>query len=63
MENRVLEVKDANQQKLNELKRTINNMINKLYDDICKTAFGMDKYRIPLHGIASPQYENPMNLF
>jgi hypothetical protein len=34
-----------------------------LYNDVCKTAFAVDKYRIPFHGIPFPHKENPMNLF
>jgi hypothetical protein len=32
-------------------------------NEVCKTAFGLDKYRIPIHGIPNPHKENPMNLF
>jgi len=34
-----------------------------LYNQVCQTAFGLDKYRIPIHGIPHPNKENPMNLF
>ena len=37
--------------------------MNKLYNEVCYTAFTLDKYRIPIHGIEHPEYENPMNLF
>ena len=38
-------------------------IINKLYNEVCETAFNLDKYRIPIHGIQNPDIENPMNLF
>jgi hypothetical protein len=63
MKNRVREVLDSQKEKLALLKRKVNNQINKLYNEVCKTAFGLDKYRIPIHGIPHPQKENPMNLF
>ena len=63
MKNRVREVQDAQKEKLAELKRKVNNQINKLYNEVCKTAYGLDKYRIPIHGIHHPSKENPMNLF
>lgn len=30
---------------------------------MCNTAFNLDKYRVPVHGIPTPNLENPMNLF
>jgi hypothetical protein len=45
------------------LKKRINNNINNLYNEVCKTAFALDKYRIPIHGMPHPGKENPMNLF
>ena len=56
-------MQDAQKEKLAALKGKVNNKINKLYNEVCKTAFGLDKYRIPIHGIPHPQRENPMNLF
>jgi hypothetical protein len=63
MEKRVKEVQETQKEKLETLKRKVNGKINQLYNEICKTAFGLDKYRIPIHGIPLPQKENPMNLF
>ena len=40
-----------------------NFLINELYDEIANTAFDLDKFIIPIHGISKPDYENPMNLF
>ena len=34
-----------------------------MYDDIAEQLFQLDKFIIPIHGIAKPDYENPMNLF
>ena len=51
MKNRVRQVLDSQKEKLALLKRKVNNQINKLYNEVCKTAFGLDKYRIPIHGI------------
>jgi hypothetical protein len=50
-------------EKIEQLKRKINSTINSLYNDVCKRAYGLDKYRIPVHGVPTPQKENPMNLF
>jgi hypothetical protein len=50
-------------EKIEQLKRKINSTINSLYNDVCKRAYGLDKYRIPVHGVPSPHKENPMNLF
>ena len=63
MEKRVKEVQVTQKDKIDVLKREINTTINALYNEVCKTAFGLDKYRIPIHGINHPQHENPMNLF
>ena len=63
MEKRVKEVQETQKEKLETLKRKVNGKINQLYNEICKTAFGLDKYRIPIHGIPFPSKENPMNLF
>lgn len=45
------------------MKKDINFIINKLYDEVTQTALNLDKYRIPIHGITFPALENPMNLF
>jgi hypothetical protein len=57
------EMQAKSQDKLEGLKKDINIVINKLYNEICNTAFNLDKYRIPIHGVSHPHYENPMNLF
>ncbi len=54
---------NENKSRIDGLKKDINIIINRLYNEICTTAFELDKYRVPLHGIPNPSYENPMNLF
>lgn len=56
-------MKHDQKDQLEQLKKDINIIINKLYNEICETAFNLDKYRIPIHGINHPEIENPMNLF
>ena len=34
-----------------------------MYNNICNSAFSLDQFRIPIHGIPNPKYENPINLF
>lgn len=63
MEKKVLDLQKGQKEKLDTLKRRINNNINNLYNEVCKTAFSLDKYRIPIHGMPHPGKENPMNLF
>ena len=63
MENKVKEVQVSQKEKIESLKKKINQTINQLYDEVCKTAFALDKYRIPVHGLPHPNNENPMNLF
>ena len=63
MEKRVQAMQLTQKERLEELKRKINSSINALYDEVCKTAFALDKYRIPIHGLPHPERENPMNLF
>ena len=38
-------------------------LINEMYDQIAQKAFSLDRFIIPIHGINSPEKENPMNLF
>ena len=63
MENKVKEVQVSQKEKIESLKKKINQTITQLYDEVCKTAFALDKYRIPVHGLPHPNKENPMNLF
>lgn len=63
MEKRVTDLQQTQKEKIEVLKKKINNNINSLYNEVCKTAFALDKYRIPVHGIPHPTKENPMNLF
>jgi len=63
MESKIKEMQTTESEKIETLKRKINTRINQLYNEVCKTAFGLDKYRIPIHGIPNPSKENPMNLF
>ena len=44
-------------------KTETSTIINDIYNEIAETAFSLDKYRIPYHGIKYPEYENPINLF
>ena len=43
--------KDKNQDKLNNLKGRINNLINELYDLILSSAYNTEKHRVPFYGI------------
>ena len=52
-----------NKSKIKDLKKDVNIIINKLYNEVAHKAFELDKYCIPIHGISHPQFENPMNLF
>lgn len=63
MEKKVLEARENQKESIETLKKKINSNINRLYNEICKTAFSLDKYRIPIHGMPFPQKENPVNLF
>ena len=63
IENKVKEMQQKESDQLETLKRKVNAKINELYNQVCQTAFGLDKYRIPIHGIPQPSKENPMNLF
>lgn len=56
-------MRDKNEEKLAELKATINRTINGLYEEVTEKALSMDKYRMPVHGIQHPDLENPVNLF
>jgi len=51
------------QEKLNGLKDSANDLLNKLYEDISQEILYVDKFMIPVHGIPYPDYENPTNLF
>lgn len=37
--------------------------MNELYEEIAQSAFSMNKFRVPIHGIAQAERENPVNLF
>ena len=63
MESKMKDIQEKQKSRLDELKEEINTIINKLYGEITNTAFSLDKYSLPLHGIVSPSLENPMNLF
>ena len=63
MRRKVQDLKTDSKDKLEGLKSDINIMINKIYNEVCNTAFNLDPYRIPVHGISNPEIENPMNLF
>jgi hypothetical protein len=56
-------VKEESQDKMTELKREMNSIINALYEEIATFAFSMDRYRVPVNGIHQADYENPLNLF
>ena len=56
-------LRDQNQERIRSLKVKINNLINELYDTILQATFKYDSHRVPFHGIAQPQFENPVNLF
>ena len=56
-------MKQTNKDKIETLKVKLNGLINQLYDDITKKAFAFDPFRMPLNGIAQPEFENPVNLF
>jgi hypothetical protein len=56
-------VKGESQDKMSELKREMNSIINALYEEIATFAFSMDRYRVPVNGIDQADYENPLNLF
>lgn len=56
-------VKGESQDKMSELKREMNSIINALYEEIATFAFSMDRYRVPVNGIVQADYENPLNLF
>ena len=49
--------------RVESLKEKVNQLINKLYDDIAQECFSLDKFIMPAHGIPTPELENPMNLF
>jgi hypothetical protein len=63
IEDRSDKSKEQTQDKLTELKKEMNGIINALYEDISNFAFGMDKYRVPISGIKNADKENPLNLF
>lgn len=63
MERKMKDLQTDQKSRLDQLKEEINSIINRLYGEITHTAFNLDKYRIPIHGIQSPANENPMNLF
>lgn len=54
---------DQIDKKLSQLKEQTNSLINGLYDEVSEKLFALDKFIIPVHGIAQPELENPMNLF
>lgn len=56
-------VKNKSQDKLTELKKEMNSIINALYEEVANYAYSMDKYRVPIHGVSQPDLENPLNLF
>jgi hypothetical protein len=55
--------KSENEDKLLQLKKQVNSIINTLYEEVAQFAFSLDKYRIPVNGIDNPELENPVNLF
>jgi hypothetical protein len=57
------EMKSENETKLQALKQEINQIINQLYEEVAQCAMGIDRYRVPVHGIEHPELENPVNLF
>ena len=49
--------------KMEQLKEKVNQLINNLYDDVAQHCFSLDNFIMPAHGISTPELENPMNLF
>ena len=41
----------------------LNKSVNEIYDKICNTCFNNTLFKLPMHGISFPQFENPRNLF
>lgn len=54
MDSKVKEVADSQKSRIEELKSEINQIINKLYNEITASALNLDKYRIPINGIPFP---------
>ena len=54
MESQMKEVQDSQKTRIDDLKREVNMIINKLYNEVTTTAYNLDKYRIPIHGIPFP---------
>ena len=61
--NKASTFKSENEDKLLQLKKQVNSIINTLYEEVAQFAFSLDKYRIPVNGIDNPDFENPVNLF
>lgn len=63
LQNKLKQMQNETKSRLKDYAKQINIIINKLYNEISTTAFELDRYRIPIHGIQYPTLENPMNLF
>jgi hypothetical protein len=63
MQSKVDTIKEKQDSTLQDLKKEMNTIINALYEDLASYAFAMDPYRVPVHGVAKPEFENPVNLF
>lgn len=63
MDAKLQTVDQKHQDKLSILKKEMNTLINALYEDIAAYSMSIDPYRVPIHGIAHPHQENPVNLF
>lgn len=63
VEQKANEVRNEHDFKIQTLKKEFNTIINQLYDEVADEAMKLDRFRVPLHGIPSPQNENPVNLF
>lgn len=63
MDSKLDSVRGKQDSLMGTLKKEMNTIINALYEDVASYAFSIDPYRLPVHGIANPVLENPVNLF
>ncbi len=54
LKNKMVTLQGENKDRIETLKREINIIINRLYNEITNRALDLDKYRIPIHGISNP---------